>query len=105
MQDLGSGKTAERPVRLGGAPVTLFPQVNGENTHITQYYADPGPSREKMRGYLETAVFDKSLITEELIEERYQASTPRPRSCGRFPNASGWSRPGPRSCGRSGRGN
>ncbi len=58
----------------GGAPVTLFPQVNGENTHITQYYADPGPSREKMRGYLETAVFDKSLITEELIEERYQAS-------------------------------
>lgn len=58
----------------GGAPVSLFPQRGPENVYLTQYYGDPGPSREKMRGYLETAVFDKSLITEELIDERYEAS-------------------------------
>jgi 2-hydroxy-6-oxonona-2,4-dienedioate hydrolase/4,5:9,10-diseco-3-hydroxy-5,9,17-trioxoandrosta-1(10),2-diene-4-oate hydrolase len=41
---------------------------------ISQYYAPPGPSREKMRAYLEMIMYDHSQITDEFVEERYQAS-------------------------------
>jgi 4,5:9,10-diseco-3-hydroxy-5,9,17-trioxoandrosta-1(10),2-diene-4-oate hydrolase len=41
---------------------------------IRSYYGGEGPSREKMRAYLEMIMFDHSLITDELIDERYQAS-------------------------------
>lgn len=38
------------------------------------YLSDGGPSREKMRAYLDQLIYNKDLITESLIEERYQAS-------------------------------
>lgn len=38
------------------------------------YYTGDGPSREKMRAYLEHIVHDKSLITDEILRERYEAS-------------------------------
>jgi 4,5:9,10-diseco-3-hydroxy-5,9,17-trioxoandrosta-1(10),2-diene-4-oate hydrolase len=41
---------------------------------IMSYYGGEGPTREKMRRYLETIIFDKSRITEELLDERYQIS-------------------------------
>lgn len=38
------------------------------------YYGDEGPSRAKMRTYLEQLIYDPSLITDEIVEERYAAS-------------------------------
>jgi len=38
------------------------------------YYTGDGPSREKMRAYLEYIVHDHSLITDEILDERYEAS-------------------------------
>lgn len=59
----------------GGGPITLFPRDDSATSRlITDYYADPGPSREKMRAYLGSCLFDKTLITEELIDERYNES-------------------------------
>ena len=59
----------------GGGPVTLFPQDNAATSRlITDYYADPGPSREKMRAYLGSCFYDKSLISDALIDERYNES-------------------------------
>ncbi len=59
----------------GGAGVPLFPVDNPAISRlITDYYADPGPSRDKMRAYLGSCFHDKSLITEELVEERYAES-------------------------------
>jgi 4,5:9,10-diseco-3-hydroxy-5,9,17-trioxoandrosta-1(10),2-diene-4-oate hydrolase len=37
--------------------------------------APPGPSREKLADFLRTLVFDQSLVTEELIEERFAAAS------------------------------
>ncbi len=41
---------------------------------IANYYQGEGPSREKMRAYLELIVSNKDLITDDLVEERYRAS-------------------------------
>lgn len=41
---------------------------------IAGYYRDEGPSRDKMRQLLTTLVYDPAAITEELLEQRYQAS-------------------------------
>jgi 4,5:9,10-diseco-3-hydroxy-5,9,17-trioxoandrosta-1(10),2-diene-4-oate hydrolase len=34
--------------------------------------APPGPSKEKLADFLRTLVFDQSLITDELVEERFR---------------------------------
>jgi len=55
--------------------VSMFqPQPSEGMKVIRSYYGGTGPSREKMRLYLEMMMFDHSLITEELIDERYSAS-------------------------------
>lgn len=57
----------------GGLP--LFTPTPSEGQKLIRgYYGGDGPSREKMRGYLEMMLADRSLVTDELIEERYQAS-------------------------------
>ena len=38
------------------------------------YYAGDGPSLEKMRTYLEDMFYDPSLLTEDVVIERYEAS-------------------------------
>jgi 2-hydroxy-6-oxonona-2,4-dienedioate hydrolase/4,5:9,10-diseco-3-hydroxy-5,9,17-trioxoandrosta-1(10),2-diene-4-oate hydrolase len=38
------------------------------------YYAGEGPSMERIRANLERTVYDKSLITDEIVRERYEAS-------------------------------
>ena len=35
----------------------------------------PGPTREKMAAFLRTLVYDQSLVTDELIEDRFLAAT------------------------------
>jgi 4,5:9,10-diseco-3-hydroxy-5,9,17-trioxoandrosta-1(10),2-diene-4-oate hydrolase len=41
---------------------------------IAGYYQGAGPSREKMRQLLTALVYDPAAITEDLLEQRYQAS-------------------------------
>ena len=41
---------------------------------IAGYYGGEGPSRDKMRQLLTTLVYDPAVITDELLEQRYQAS-------------------------------
>jgi pimeloyl-ACP methyl ester carboxylesterase len=41
---------------------------------IARYYKGSGPSREKLRELLQTILYDSSLLTDETLEERYQAS-------------------------------
>jgi 4,5:9,10-diseco-3-hydroxy-5,9,17-trioxoandrosta-1(10),2-diene-4-oate hydrolase len=42
---------------------------------ILDYYKGSGPSPEKMRKVAEALVFDPSLITDELVQDRYEVST------------------------------
>jgi len=53
--------------------LSLFqPMPPKPGTH--DYYSVPGPSMERMRANLEQLVYDKTIITEEVIRERYEAS-------------------------------
>jgi 2-hydroxy-6-oxonona-2,4-dienedioate hydrolase/4,5:9,10-diseco-3-hydroxy-5,9,17-trioxoandrosta-1(10),2-diene-4-oate hydrolase len=57
----------------GGLP--LFTPMPSEGQKLIQaYYGGDGPSRAKMRSYLEMMMYDTSSITEDLVEERYLAS-------------------------------
>lgn len=62
----------------GGLSLNVFaPDPTEGVRRLMEFAAPPGPSREKLAAFLRTMVFDQSLITEELIEERYlQASEP-----------------------------
>lgn len=59
----------------GGAlyPLTPFP-TEGIMRLIT-FYQGEGPTKEKMHGVLQHLVYDQSVITPELIEQRIQAAT------------------------------
>jgi 4,5:9,10-diseco-3-hydroxy-5,9,17-trioxoandrosta-1(10),2-diene-4-oate hydrolase len=42
---------------------------------LAAFPAPPGPSREKLAAFLRTLVFDQSLITDELVDERFAAAS------------------------------
>jgi len=47
----------------------------GEPTPVSHnYYSDEGPSMQRMRANLEKLVYDKSILTDEIVRERYEAS-------------------------------
>ncbi|QCB49091.1 alpha/beta fold hydrolase [Rhodococcus sp. PAMC28707] len=62
----------------GGLSINLFaPDPTEGVKHLGNFSAPPGPSKEKLEAFLKVMVFDQSLITEELLEQRYAAaSTP-----------------------------
>lgn len=57
----------------GGMPLFQLNPSEGQKV-IQGYYGGEGPSIEKMRRYLQMMMYDQSMITEELIQERYEAS-------------------------------
>ena len=57
----------------GGLPM-FTPMPSEGQKAIRAYPQGEGPTREKMRAYLEMMMYDASLITDDLVEERYQAS-------------------------------
>jgi 2-hydroxy-6-oxonona-2,4-dienedioate hydrolase/4,5:9,10-diseco-3-hydroxy-5,9,17-trioxoandrosta-1(10),2-diene-4-oate hydrolase len=61
-------------VSSAGGVMMFQPQPTEGMKVIRSYYGGTGPSVEKMRRYLETIMFDHSQVTDELIDERYQAS-------------------------------
>lgn len=67
-----------RHVALGNnsaAPMTFFmPRPQEGIKIIIDYYRGEGPTREKMRKLIETLVYDSSFVTDEMIEERFEAS-------------------------------
>ena len=64
-------------VVIGSTPMrhSIFTPMPVEGVKmIMKYYTGAGPSRDKMRDLLQTLVYNTSLITEEIVEERYKAS-------------------------------
>jgi 4,5:9,10-diseco-3-hydroxy-5,9,17-trioxoandrosta-1(10),2-diene-4-oate hydrolase len=62
----------------GGLSLNVFaPDPTEGVKKLGLFGAPPGPSREKLAAFLRTMVYDQSLITDELVEERFAAgSTP-----------------------------
>jgi pimeloyl-ACP methyl ester carboxylesterase len=65
-----------RVVIIGSGGVTsIFAPSPVEGVKmIARYYKGIGPSRDKLRELLQTILYDASFLTEEIFEERYQAS-------------------------------
>ncbi|MBO0843705.1 MAG: alpha/beta fold hydrolase [Nocardioides sp.] len=57
----------------GGLPIFSTMPSEGQKA-VRGYYRGEGPSREKMRAYLGLSVHDQSIVTDELVEQRYQNS-------------------------------
>ena len=62
----------------GGLSLNVFAPDPTEGVRkLAAFAAPPGPSKEKLAEFLRTLVFDQSLITDELVAERFaHASTP-----------------------------
>jgi 4,5:9,10-diseco-3-hydroxy-5,9,17-trioxoandrosta-1(10),2-diene-4-oate hydrolase len=64
----------------GGLGLNVFsPDPTEGIKRLTEFAAPPGPSREKLAAFLRTLVYDQSLITDELIDERFAAAS-RPQA-------------------------
>ena len=63
----------------GGLSLNVFAADPTEGVkRLAEFGAPPGPSKEKLAAFLRTLVYDQSLVTDELIEERYRyASEPK----------------------------
>lgn len=70
----------DHPERVGRLVVVNAPgglslfQTSTPRPASHDYYAGEGPSMERIRANLERIVYDKTLITDEIVRERYEAS-------------------------------
>lgn len=55
------------------APSTPAPTVGIRQ--IMEFYMGAGPTREKLASFLETLIYDRSVLTDALIDERFAAAT------------------------------
>ncbi|EHR50492.1 putative hydrolase or acyltransferase of alpha/beta superfamily [Saccharomonospora marina XMU15] len=62
----------------GGLSLNVFaPDPTEGVKNLARFAAPPGPTKEKLEAFLRVMVYDQSLITEELLQERFEAaSTP-----------------------------
>ena len=75
---LGHPDRAGRLVLMGPGGLTLnvfAPDPTEGVRRLVEFAAPPGPSREKMAAFLRTMVFDQRLITDELIDERFELAS------------------------------
>lgn len=71
--------TPERADRLvlmgpGGGLQIYTPRPSEGVKHLFSYYEGDGPTREKLTGFLDCMVHDRTMITQELFEERLASS-------------------------------
>jgi 4,5:9,10-diseco-3-hydroxy-5,9,17-trioxoandrosta-1(10),2-diene-4-oate hydrolase len=60
----------------GGLGLNVFaPDPTEGVKRLGAFGAPPGPTREKLAEFLRTLVFDRRLITDELVEERFAAAS------------------------------
>lgn len=57
----------------GGTPVTSVFPTEGIKV-LVGFYDGPGPSIERLRGFIDQFVFDPSAITEDLVRQRFEAA-------------------------------
>jgi 4,5:9,10-diseco-3-hydroxy-5,9,17-trioxoandrosta-1(10),2-diene-4-oate hydrolase len=59
----------------GGLGVNVFsPDPTEGIKALYSFAAPPGPDREKLAKFLRTLVFDQSLVTDDLVEERFRVA-------------------------------
>ena len=74
---IDSPERVDKLVLVGPAVTgySLFAPMPTESVRqIAAYYKDDGPSKEKMGRLLRSLAYDPAFVSDEIIEERYQAS-------------------------------
>lgn len=77
---VGSSLAAQHPgrvnrfVSIGGIGMSLLAPFPAEGINLLVAFTE-NPSRERLIEWLQSMVFDKSLVTEDLIEERWARAT------------------------------
>lgn len=73
---LDTPKRVDRLVVMGpGGSLPMFTPMPPEGIkQLFNYYEGEGPSREKLDRFLDCMVYDRKMITEQLFNERYEAS-------------------------------
>lgn len=71
---LSDPQRVEKLVTVGGAGTSLFGPQPGEGIIRLGEFVD-NPSRESLVSWLNSMVYDRSLITEEMIDERWEQAT------------------------------
>ncbi|MCP2279549.1 Pimeloyl-ACP methyl ester carboxylesterase [Nocardia amikacinitolerans] len=69
-----SPQRISRLITIGGVGPNIFSPNPSEGTRLLQEFAD-SPSKDKLVRWLMCMVHDPSIVTEELIEERWEAAT------------------------------
>ena len=64
----------ERLVTIGGVGRSLFGPAPAEGINLLMEFTED-PTREKLVAWLHSMVYDPALVTEELIEERWEQAT------------------------------
>lgn len=67
-------ESLDRLILVSAAGGQTMYQLRARDSASHAYYGGDGPSLEKMRVYLQQLLYDHSLITEEVLRERYEAS-------------------------------
>ena len=63
----------EKLVTIGGVGPNVFSPSPSEGLRLLQEFTD-GPDRDKLVRWLNSMVFDRAIVTDELIEERWEAA-------------------------------
>ncbi|HTM85824.1 MAG TPA: alpha/beta hydrolase, partial [Mycobacterium sp.] len=71
---IGNPDKVRKLVTIGGIGTNLLSPGPAEGIRLLQDFTD-NPSRESLVRWLESMVYDPKVITEELIEERWQLAT------------------------------
>ncbi|MEU6580544.1 alpha/beta fold hydrolase [Nocardia sp. NPDC046763] len=74
MVALAHPSRVDKLVAIGGVGTNIFSPGPSEGTRLLREFAD-NPSRDALTRWLNCMVFDPKLVTEDLIEERWQAAT------------------------------
>lgn len=64
----------DRVVTIGGIGGNLYSPFPGEGIKLLSEFTD-NPTRERLIAWLHSMVYDPALVTDELIEERWQQAT------------------------------
>ncbi len=63
-----------RMVTVGGMGTNIFSPAPGEGIKLLQEFTEE-PTRERLVQWLESMVFDRAMVTEELIQQRWDQAT------------------------------
>ena len=71
---ISSPERVEKLVTIGGAGMSLFAPTPGEGiVRLSEFVEDP--TRERLVDWLHSMVYDRSMVTEEMIEQRWAQAT------------------------------